>query len=182
MAAASAPVAVETRGAAAATGSGAYWACPVGDLQRALGSPPGGLSSAEALARLRRAHAPARHHRRTDLVLLLHQFASPITLLLVFPTLVSAALGETVDAAIILAIVLLSGLLGFWQEYRASRAVEELLASVQVTVEVRRDGGRAFVPAADVVPGDLVVLGTGDLVPGDCRSSRPRSCSPTRRR
>lgn len=56
-------------------------------------------------------------------VLLLRQFANPITLILVSATLVAAVLGEATDAAIILAIVLLSGLLGFWQEYGASSAV-----------------------------------------------------------
>lgn len=100
-------------------------------------------------------------------MLLLRQFSNPITLLLVFATLVSATLGEATDAIIILAIVLLSGLLSFWQEYRASRAVEELLASVHVTVEVWRDGVRTFAPSAEIVPGDVVVLGTGDLIPGD---------------
>jgi Mg2+-importing ATPase len=134
----------------------------------ALHTGVGGLTSAEATARLRRTGTLAPHHHRTGLVLLLRQFANPITLILVFATLVSAALGETTDAAIILAIVLLSGLLSFWQEYGASRAVEDLLAQVQVTVEVRRDGRSIFVPAGQVVPGDVVVLDTGDLVPGDC--------------
>jgi Mg2+-importing ATPase len=132
-----------------------------------LGSTPAGLSSADAHARLRRSGALAPHRRRTELVLLLRQFSNPITLLLVFATLVSAVLGEATDATIILAIVLLSGLLSFWQEYRASRAVEELLASVHVTVEVWRDGARTFVPSIEIVPGDVVVLGTGDLIPGD---------------
>src|SRR5262245_34821334 len=168
MARAAAPVAVAPR-ALAVSGTDAYWSDPNEELLRALGSSTGGLTSAEAHARLRASGALAPHHHRTDLVLLLRQFAHPITLLLVFATLVSAALGEATDAAIVLAIVLLSGLLSFWQEYRASHAVEDLLAAVQVTVEVRRDGGRAFVPAAEVVPGDVVVLDTGDLVPGDCR-------------
>jgi Mg2+-importing ATPase len=147
--------------------SAAYWSYPVDRVLQGLGAAPEGLSSADAYARLRRSGALAPHRRRTELVLLLRQFSNPITLLLVFATLVSAVLGEATDAAIILAIVLLSGLLSFWQEYRASRAVEELLASVHVTVEVWRDGARTFVPSAEIVPGDVVVLGTGDLIPGD---------------
>ena len=147
----------------------AYWSCSVDLVLQGLGTTSGGLSSADAHARLRRSGALAPQRRRTELVLLLRQFSNPITLLLVFATLVSAALGEATDAVIILAIVLLSGLLSFWQEYRASRAVEELLASVHVTVEVWRDGARTFVPSAEIVPGDVVVLGTGDLVPGDSR-------------
>ncbi len=102
-------------------------------------------------------------------MLLLRQFATPITLILVIATLVSAALGEATDAAIILAIVFLSGLLSFWQEYAASQAVEALLASVQVTVEVWRDGAKSLVPSFEIVAGDVAVFDIGDLIPGDCR-------------
>lgn len=146
----------------------AYWACSVAETLRVLATTSDGLSSGEARTRLQRAGALVPHHRRTELVLLLRQFANPITLILVFATLVSAVLGDATDAAIILAIILLSGLLSFWQENAASRAVEELLGLVRVTVEVWRDGARAHVPANEVVPGDAVVLDTGDLIPGDC--------------
>jgi P-type Mg2+ transporter len=145
----------------------AYWASPAADVLKALDSTAAGLSAAEAHARLQRSDTLAPHHRRTDLVLLLRQFANPVTLILVFATIVSAALGETTDATIILVIIVLSGLLSFWQEYAASQAVEDLLAAVHVTVEVSRDSVRAFVPAAAVVPGDVVHLDTGDLIPGD---------------
>ena len=147
----------------------AYWALSRDDVLRALHTAPEGLSAGEARARLRRAGTLAPYHHRTQLVLLLRQFSNPITLILIFATVLSALLGETTDAAIILVIVLLSGLLSYWQEYGASRAVEDLLATIQVTVEVRRDARRTFVPAHDVVPGDVVVVDTGDLVPGDCR-------------
>ncbi len=147
----------------------AYWALSQEDVLTALHSAPEGLSTGEAGDRLRRGGTLAPHHHRTQLVLLLRQFSNPITLILIFATLVSAILGETTDAAIILAIVLLSGVLSFWQEYGASRAVEDLLATVEVTVEVRRNACRAFVPSHDVVPGDVIVVDTGDLVPGDCR-------------
>ena len=147
----------------------AYWAGSQDDVLQTLDTTPAGLSAAEAQARLQRAGTAAPHHHRTQLVVLLRQFANPIALILIFATVLSALLGETTDAAIILAIVLLSGLLSYWQEYGASRAVEDLLATVQVTVEVQRDERRMFVPAHDVVPGDVVMVDTGDLIPGDCR-------------
>ena len=126
-----------------------YWALPRNDVLHALGTAPEGLyGPGEAEARLRRARTLAPHHHRTQLVLLLRQFANPITLILIFATLLSAVLGEATDAAIILAIVLLSGLLSFWQEYGASRAVEDLLATVQVTVEVLRDAAAHVRPRA----------------------------------
>jgi P-type Mg2+ transporter len=146
-----------------------YWARSEAEVLRALNSAQKGLSDREAHARQRRAGLVAPHHHRTQLVLLLRQFSNPIVLILIFATAVSAILGEATDAAIILAIVLASGLLSFWQEYGASRAVEDLLATVQVTVEVQRDARRTFVPAHEVVSGDVVALDTGDLVPGDCR-------------
>jgi len=154
-----------------------YWAHPVADVAQALKCTSAGLSTVEARARARRGRVEQPHDQRTELVLLLRQFASPITLILVFATIVAAALGEAVDAAIILAIILLSGILSFWQEYGASRAVEELLASVRLTAEVVRDGQRAFVPANEVVAGDVVVIDTGDLVPADCLLLETRELS-----
>jgi Mg2+-importing ATPase len=139
------------------------------DLYRALQTAREGLTNAEAASRLQRPGVLAPHHHRTEMVILLRQFSTPITLILVAATILSAALGEAVDAGIILAIVLLSGLLSFWQEYSASQAMEELLRSVEVTVDVRRDGTTVRVRSHEVVPGDIVILDTGDLIPGDCR-------------
>ena len=119
-----------------------YWTQSEDDVLRALNSSRAGLSAREARLRLQRSGALAPHHHRTQFVLLARQFSSPITLILVFATILSAMLGDHTDAAVILAIVLLSGMLSAWQEYGASRAVEDLLATVQVTVEVLRDGRR----------------------------------------
>jgi Mg2+-importing ATPase len=147
----------------------AFWSVSLPDLFAALGSASSGLSRQEAQLRLQRSGRLAPRQHRTELVLLLRQFATPITLILVVATLLSAALGEAVDAAIIMAIVLLSGLLSFWQEDAASQAMRELLRAVEVGVDVRRDGAVAHVRSQDIVPGDVVLLDTGDLVPGDCR-------------
>jgi Mg2+-importing ATPase len=68
------------------------------------------------------------------------EFTDPIVLILVFAVLVAVVAGELADGLIILGIVALSGLLGFWQEHRAGRAVQRLLALVQVHADVRRDG------------------------------------------
>src|SRR5689334_20291604 len=135
---------------AAPNPANAYWADDESELVASLESSRDGLSSAEA--GLRRAGRPeSSHRRRTQLVLMLRQFTTPITLILILATLLSAALGETVDAVIILAIVIPSGLLSFSQEYGASRAMEELVATVGVRVRVRRDGTVATVLPADIV-------------------------------
>jgi Mg2+-importing ATPase len=99
--------------------------------------------------------------------LLVRQFASPIILILVFASVLALFLGDLVDAAIILAIVLLSGLLGFWRERGAAGAVQALLTLVEAQAEVRRDGRVLSVPLAEIVPGDVVLLNAGNLAPGD---------------
>src|SRR6266542_6066526 len=65
-------------------------------------------------------------------------------------------------------IVLVSGLLGFWQEHSATNAVAKLLAIVQIKASVLRDGGPQEIPVEEIVPGDIVILNAGDIVPGDC--------------
>ena len=95
------------------------------------------------------------------------QFKSPLILILLGAVVLSFFLGEPVDASIIIAIILLSGVLGFWQEKRAADAVKSLLAIVKIEVSVVRDGVELNVPAEEVVPGDLCILNAGDIIPGD---------------
>jgi Mg2+-importing ATPase len=151
------------------------WQLPPSAALTALGSGGDGLSSDEARIRHARG-SQAKIHGRTDAIsLLAHQFASPIILILVAATLLSGALGDFIDAAIILAIIGLSGLLGFWQERGAARAVQALLAVVRAQAEVMRDGALVEVPVEEVVPGDVVLLNAGDIVPGDCLVLESRS-------
>ncbi len=110
-----------------------------------------------------------REQRASPLLLLLHQFRSPTTLLLLGATLLSLALGDLLDAAIILVIVAVSGLLGFYQEYRASDAVAALTARVRATAPVLREGREIDLPVDEVVPGDLLHLEAGRTIAGDAR-------------
>ncbi len=148
----------------------AFWRLTRDDAFASLGSSPAGLTSVEAEARLARfGPNTMQRRRRTDaLSLLVRQFESPIILILVVATILSGVLGDVTDAVIILAIIVLSGLLGFWQERGATRSVEALMAAVLVKAEVLRDGAIVEVPVRDVVPGDVVLLNAGDIVPGDC--------------
>lgn len=77
-------------------------------------------------------------------------------------------LRDPTDALIIIAIVVASGLLGFWQERGATNAVEKLLTMVRIKAAVFRDGSKKEIPLEEIVPGDVVVLSAGDVVPGDC--------------
>ncbi|HNH47728.1 MAG TPA: magnesium-translocating P-type ATPase, partial [Myxococcota bacterium] len=101
--------------------------------------------------------------------LLIGQFSSPLVLMLLVAAGISLAVGSLEDAFIILGIVLLSGVLGFYQEHQATRAVERLLKTVQVRPSVRRGGRVVQVPTDEVVVGDILVLSAGALVAADAR-------------
>lgn len=91
---------------------------------------------------------------------------------MLFAAVISAFLGDVTDATIIISIVLISGLLGFWQERSATDAVSKLLAIVQTKASVVRDGTEVLISTEDVVPGDILTLAAGDIIPGDSRILR----------
>lgn len=148
-----------------------YWAEASEGLWTRLESQPDGLNPTEARRRLQQwgSNTLQTRQRTTALAVLLAQFKSPLVLILVFAASVSALVQEWVDAFIVLLIVLGSALLSFVQEYSASRAVERLLARVQVRVAVLRGGQIQHLPAEEVVPGDVVLLSAGNLIPADGR-------------
>jgi Mg2+-importing ATPase len=137
----------------------------------ALGSGPGGLSSEKAAATLLRVgpNSVEDAPQLSALRLLLRQFESPLVLILIFAAAISLLLQQWVDSGIILAIVIGSTLLGFFQEYRASTAVAQLKRRLALTCRVMRDGTELAVPVSTVVPGDLVLLSAGNLIPADGR-------------
>ncbi|MHB8086510.1 MAG: cation-translocating P-type ATPase, partial [Dehalococcoidia bacterium] len=147
-----------------------FWAIPAADLMGGLETTQKGLTAGEAQARLTRfgpnSLRPAK--RLTSLSLLIGQFKSPITIILLVATVLAFFLGDAVDAAIILVIILASGLLGFWQERGATNAIARLLAIVQIKSTALRDGQVVDVKVEDIVPGDIVLLNAGDVIPGDC--------------
>ena len=130
-----------------------------------------GLDEKEAQKRLKQYGANLLKPRKKSysILLLLAQFNSPIILLLVFAAGLSFYLHQVTGASIILIIVFISGLLGFWQERRAADAVAGLLAIIQIKASVLRDGKHNEVPVEYVVPGDIIVLRAGDIVPADSR-------------
>jgi Mg2+-importing ATPase len=139
-------------------------------MMRQLQTAQDGLTSVEATKRLARYGSNLLSPpKRTDvLTLLIAQFKSPLALILFFATGLSFFLGDAANAFIILTIVLVSGLLGFWQERGASNAVESLLSMVRIKAAVLRDGSVQEIPVEMIVPGDIVILNAGDIVPGDC--------------
>jgi Ca2+-transporting ATPase len=135
-----------------------------GDLER-------GLSDAEAEKRLGRfgPNLLPRARRPPYAAIALRQFADPLVGLLIVAVLVSALIGETVEAAAIAAIVLLNAVLGFVQEARAESAVLALREVLEERASVVRGGREREVGVERLVPGDLVVLRAGERVPADAR-------------
>jgi Mg2+-importing ATPase len=148
----------------------AFWSIPAPELFRQLQTTPQGLTSDEAKQRIARyGFNLLKPKKRSDaLSLLIAQFKSPIILILLLAAGLSFFLHDPADAFIILVIVLMSGLLGFWQERGAVDAVDKLLAIVQIKATVLRNGASEEIPVEEIVPGDIVVLNAGNVIPGDC--------------
>ncbi len=128
-----------------------------------------GLSSVEAAARLR-LHGPneiASERTLSRARVLWNQLRSPLQLLLLFAVAAAAASGEWLNAAIVLAIVFSSVGIGYAREYRAQLAVSELRSRVRARTRVLRDAIEVTVPVRELVPGDLILLSAGNLVPAD---------------
>lgn len=144
----------------------------VEDVARALGSDAVlGLGSTEAEERLA-LHGPNMLERATRppyTRIALHQLSDPLVALLVGAAIVSLAVGEGLESAVITAIVLLNAVFGFVQEIQAARAVLALTEAVELEAVVVRDGEPRILPVRELVPGDLVRVREGDRVPADAR-------------
>ena len=130
-----------------------------------------GLTTSQAQERLSQ-YGPnelKKEKGKSPLKLLLGQFTDILMIILLIATGLSFAVGEVTDAAIILAIVIASSTLGFTQEYRSEKAVEALKKMTAPTASVLRDEKEMRIPAAQLVPGDIILLYTGDKVPADAR-------------
>lgn len=146
-----------------------FWNLSKEDALHEISSSPTGLTSAEAGSRekIYGANTLKARPRSSTVLLFLVQFKNPITLLLIGAAILSMALGDFTDALIILFIILVSSILGFWQEKGAANAVEELLKMVQIKCLVLRDQKEVELPIENVVPGDVILLSAGDIVPAD---------------
>lgn len=147
----------------------AYWSIAPATLLTRLHSNESGLSVRAAGARLRRhgANVLGANTGPGLLGLLWRQFSSPLVLILLAAAAVAALMRDWTDATIVLVIVIGSALLGFVQEHRASRALTRLRSRVQLTTRVVRGGNELIVPTTQIVPGDVVVLAAGSMIPAD---------------
>lgn len=147
----------------------AWWSKTAEQLFAELNSTPSGLSTEQAEAR-RLEHGPntlEQPRGQSAAAVLWAQVRNPLVLLLVFAAIISGVVSEWTDTWVVLSIVVASVGVGFWREYRANLAMKKLLARITLRTDVLRDGKRAEVPTTELVPGDVVLLAAGSLIPAD---------------
>ena len=149
----------------------AWHTLTVDDAFARLDSARAGLNETEVQARLTK-FGPNELQATGQIsafTILLDQFKNVLILILLFATALSAFLGHGVEAIAITVIVLFAVVLGFWQEYRAERAIEALREMAAPSATVIRESRERRIPAKELVPGDIILLATGDKVPADAR-------------
>ncbi|MGH6802766.1 MAG: cation-transporting P-type ATPase [Methyloceanibacter sp.] len=147
------------------------------DVLAALKTGPDGLSAQEAKARKERfgPNRLAAVPKRSEILRFLSQFNNLLIYVLLGAAVLAAAIGHTVDAVVVLIVVLVNAIIGYVQEGRAERALEAIRGMIDPHASVIRDGRRGVIAAEDIVPGDLVLLEPGDRVPADLRLVRARN-------
>jgi Ca2+-transporting ATPase len=152
-------------------GQAVWHARPIAEVLKELEATPEGLSREEAARRLER-YGPNTLKEEKGISpweIFIGQFKNFLIILLLIATGLSLLLGETLDAIVIFAIVVASAGLGFYQEYRAEKALQALKAMASPTASVLRDGEEVEIPSAEAVPGDIMLLTAGDRMPADGR-------------
>ena len=115
------------------------------------------------------ANAIREGRRRGPIAMFLGQFTDFMILVLIAAAMISGLIGDVVDTIVILAIIVLNAVIGFVQEFRAERAIAALKQMAALQAQVRRGGRALLIPAAELVPGDVVVIEAGNAVPADLR-------------
>ncbi len=147
----------------------AFWSITPDETFKELQTNANGITDSEAEKRteLYGLNRLKPKKKADSFTLLIAQFKSPIIIILIFAVILSIFLGDTTDAVIILTIISISGILGFWQEKGAANAVQKLLEIVQIKSEVLRNSQEKEIPLEEIVPGDIIILSAGSVVPGD---------------
>ena len=148
-----------------------WYSVSADDALSSLSSSRNGLTPDEAKDRLER-YGPnevVREKPKGPLYYFLKQINQPLIYVLLVAAAVTAYLNELLDTAVILAVVIANAVIGFVQESKAGREIEEMLKFSVTTAKARRDGTPTAVPAKEIVPGDIVMLQAGDMIPADIR-------------
>ncbi|MBI2548022.1 cation-translocating P-type ATPase [Candidatus Woesearchaeota archaeon] len=148
-----------------------YHDASIEEVCTALKTSRTGIDEKEARFRLKRYGLNKLKEKKTvsKLKIFLEQFKNPVVWVLLGATLVSLAFGEILQSTVILIIVLINAFLGFLQEYKAERTIVALLRLTKLQATIIREGKKQTIDALFLVPGDIIVLETGDKVPADAR-------------
>jgi len=140
------------------------------ELYSALKSSPLGIEVDEAHKRLQHyGYNTLKEEERSFFAIFLGQFQSPIVVILIVAAVLSLVMGHRTDSMIIMGILIINSLLGFFQEYRAETSIRALKKLTETHARVLRKGLEATVPSDEIVLGDVLILGEGDLIPADIR-------------
>jgi len=148
-----------------------WFSCSIETCFERLNSSPDGLSADEISSRIKKygTNELRRSTQRTALRILMYQFTDAMILILIAAAVVAGLLGEMIDTIAILVIVMLNALVGFSQEYRAEKTIEALRKMAEPFATVKRGGKIERAAASTIVPGDIVIIETGNMAPVDMR-------------
>ena len=143
---------------------------PLAEVEKKLGSSPDGLTQAEAQKRLTQYGPNEIEEKKTnELLKFLSYFWGPIPWMIEAAVILSAVARHWPDFVIILVLLLANAVVGFWEERQAGNAIAALKARLAIKARVKRDGKWITPPARELVPGDVIRLRLGDIVPADAR-------------
>ena len=148
----------------------AFWSLKIDEAYKLVNSRAEGLNETEIKDRRNKygANTVKSTQRQTSFLLFLNQFRNPITIILLLASVLSYILQDKTNAIIIIVIVFISSGLGFWQEKAAGNAIAQLLAMVRISANIIRNKIAKEIPVEEIVPGDIVLLDAGDMIPADC--------------
>ncbi|HEY5367656.1 MAG TPA: plasma-membrane proton-efflux P-type ATPase [Hanamia sp.] len=143
---------------------------PIAEVEKKLGSSPDGLTGAEAKKRLTQYGPNELEEKKTNMLLkFLSYFWGPIPWMIEIAVILSAVARHWPDFFIILVLLFANAMIGFWEERQAGNAIEALKAKLAINARVKRDGKWLTPPARELVPGDVIRMRLGDIVPADAR-------------
>ncbi len=147
-----------------------FHALSIEETFKLLNSSPKGLNSQEAEKRLKKFGLNELEEKKeSKFLIFIRQFNNPLVYILIAASIITFFMGDYLDTGIIAGIIFINGFLGFLQELKAQASLEALKKLTQTKTTVLRDGKEIEIPVSQVVPGDIVILGEGDVVPADIR-------------